>query len=286
MPTMNEIAALLPRLDVECADVLEGQQLDFKEWDRKSFKGAVDLIVETVVCMANGGGGTIVVGVQDRQVGRDKALQGVPEQVDVNQLKKTIYDRTDPKLTPIIEELKIREGTGRLLVPQVHGGPPPYTDTQGTAKMRVGKDCVPLTGSKRAEIMVASGDSDVTAQSVEGALPDLLSSVGMEDLREMVRKNAPDDLLRKSDVDLIRSIGLTDDQGRLKRGGVLLAGKQEAIAQHFPGYSWASLRMVSSTEYDNPQRGHECIATAIRKIEDFLKPGNPITRDVCTLQRT
>jgi ATP-dependent DNA helicase RecG len=143
MPTKEEVTALLPKLDAMCADELEGQTLDFKEWDRQSFKGSVSLIVETVICLANGGGGTLVVGVEDRKVGRAQAIVGVPSTVDINELKKSVYDRTDPKLTPTVEELRVPEGTGRLLVLQVYGDMRPYTDTQGAAKIRVGKKLRP-----------------------------------------------------------------------------------------------------------------------------------------------
>jgi ATP-dependent DNA helicase RecG len=107
MPTKEEIAGLLTKLDAVRVDELEDQTLDFKEWDRQSLKGAVAVIVEAVICLANGGGGTLVVGVEDRKIGRARAIVGVPDSVDVNQLKKAIYDRTDPKLTPTIEELRV-----------------------------------------------------------------------------------------------------------------------------------------------------------------------------------
>jgi ATP-dependent DNA helicase RecG len=277
MPTKEEVERLLVKLDAVTADELEDQTLEFKEWDRQSLKGAVAAIVETVVCLANGGGGTLVVGVEDRKLGRSNAIAGVPDTVDINQLKKAIYDKTDPKLTPTIDELRVPQGTGRLLVLQVYGDLRPYTDTQGNAKIRVGRSCVPLTGSKRAEILVASGDSDVTAGEVEGHAADLLSPVGMESLRNMVAKLAPDDLMRKSDHDLLRSIGLVGDRGRLRKAGILLAGKKEEITRHFPGYAWSFLRMRASTEYDNPDRGNDCLAVAIPRLEALILSNNPVT---------
>jgi len=277
MPTKDEVERLLVKLDAVCADELEGQTLEFKEWDRQSIKGAIAVIVETVVCLANGGGGTLVVGVEDRKVGRANAIVGVPDAVDINQLRKAIYDRTDPKLTPTVDELRVPEGTGRLLILQTYGDLRPYTDTQGNAKIRVGRHCVPLTGSKRAEILVASGDSDVTAGEIKGSAAELLSPAGIESLRTMVSKLAPDDLLRKNDQDLIRSVGLVSDRGRLRKAAILLAGRKEQIARHFPGYAWSFLRMRSSTEYDNPDRGNDCLAVAIPRIEGLIHASNPIT---------
>ena len=278
MPTKEEVVDLLTKLDAVCADELESQTLDFKEWDRQGIKGAIALIVETVICLANGGGGTLVVGVQDRTVGRAKAILGVPDSIDVNQLKRAIYDKTDPKLTPTIDELRVPEGTGRLLIIQVYGDLPPYTDTQGYAKMRVGKDCVPLTGSKRAEIMTASGDSDVTAEEVEGAIDILLSPAGLEAVREVAGKqNAPVELLNKSNTDLLRSIDLLSERGRLRKAAVLLAGKPEHIRRLFPGYAWSFLRMRTSTDYNNQDRGHDSLAVAISRFEELILPHNPLT---------
>jgi hypothetical protein len=146
MTRKEEVLALLDRLQAVPAADLEDQRLDFKEWDERSHKDATAKILEAVVCMANGGGGTVVVGVNDKKVGRRNSIVGVPADLDVNRLKRAVYDGTDPRLTPTIEEIAVPEGTGRLVVLQVHAGTPPYTDTRGNAKIRVGKDCQPLTG--------------------------------------------------------------------------------------------------------------------------------------------
>ncbi len=53
----------------------------------------------------NGGGGTVVFGVADQVVGREKSLPGVPFVVDVHRLGKSIYEHTDPKITPVFEEV-------------------------------------------------------------------------------------------------------------------------------------------------------------------------------------
>lgn len=61
MRELTEVRALLARLDEMPADALESQDLDFKEWpadDRKLVRIAVDM----AVCMANGGGGMVVLG--------------------------------------------------------------------------------------------------------------------------------------------------------------------------------------------------------------------------------
>ena len=107
MRTSKDIIELLTELEHHIADDLEDQDLDFKKWDTKSRDQSVKMIVQMAVCMANGGGGTIVLGVADRLKGRKQAILGVPLEIDVNLLKKAVYDQTDPKITPVFEELAV-----------------------------------------------------------------------------------------------------------------------------------------------------------------------------------
>lgn len=97
MLTTQEIPALLQCLERVAADALEDQTLDFKEWIARSYKDSIALVLEAVICMANGGGGTLVIGVRDKIVGRASAIVGVPADLDINRLKRAIYDGTPCK---------------------------------------------------------------------------------------------------------------------------------------------------------------------------------------------
>lgn len=197
MRNIREIQKLLDELEKQPAHTFEDQDLDFKEWITRSMSDSVAMVVEMSVCMANGGGGTVVFGVNDKAVGRSKAILGVPLVVDVNRLKKAVYDATDPKLTPVFQEISVPEGTGRLIVMQIYPGLPPYTDTSGKGKIRIGKDCQPLTGTLRRKIMVETGETDFTGSQVAGPPESLISPAAMERLRESARREkAPDDLLQ------------------------------------------------------------------------------------------
>ena len=236
MRELSEIRSLLEELEFQSADRLEGQDLDFKEWNTQSMDKAVRAVVRMAVCMVNGGGGTVVFGVNDKAKGRANAILGVPNEVDVNRLKKAVYDSTDPKLTPVFQQLSVPEGTGRLIVMQVYHGLPPYTDTSGQGTIRIGKECQPLTGTLRRKIMVETGETDFTASHATRVVETLISASAMERLREAAaREKAPNDLLQKTDWDLLSAIGLVRN-GHLLRAGLLLAGNPEAIREHFPGY--------------------------------------------------
>lgn len=100
MRTPDEVRLLLDDLDVVPADELEDQDLDFKEWIMRSRNDALNQVVEYAVCMANGGGGTVVFGVRDRVIGRGQAILGVPLEIDINLLKKVVYDSTTRNSRP------------------------------------------------------------------------------------------------------------------------------------------------------------------------------------------
>jgi ATP-dependent DNA helicase RecG len=272
----REILALLDALDERPASELEAQDLDFKEWSRRSLADAVALVVEMAICMANGGGGTTVFGVSDKRLGRSEAILGVPVEIDVNRLKKAVYDSTDPKLTPVFEEIAVPEGTGRILVMQVYPGLPPYTDTQGRGKIRIGTDCQPLTGTLRRRVMVETGETDFTAVEVPGRPETLLSAAALERLRKVARRErAPDDLLALSDRDLLAALGLLRN-GHLLRGGLFLAGTAEAIRTQFPGYAWTHLRMASDVDYSDRADGQDALIVALERLLDRIMADNPI----------
>ena len=280
MRELTEIRSLLDRLEEVEADALETQDLDFKEWPAEP-RQAIKLAVDIAICMANGGGGSVVLGVRDRVVGRAKAIVGVPPETEIHQLKRDIYERTAPKLTPDIHELHVVEGSGRLLVMQVHGGLSPYTNTAGAGTVRKGNACVPLTGDLREKLMVERGDADFTAAIVPEPAQSLISAAAMERLRDQARQEqAPTDLLRKSDLDLLGAIGVLRD-GQLTRAGLLIAGQAEAIGRHLPNFGWTHERMKSATAYDNRADGRDenalALPLALAAIEARINADNPIS---------
>ena len=83
MRDLKEIRTLLEELEHQPASILEDQDLDFKEWNARSMAGSVQMVVHIAVCMANGGGGTVVFGVNDKAIGRTRAILGVPLEVEI-----------------------------------------------------------------------------------------------------------------------------------------------------------------------------------------------------------
>lgn len=277
MRTAKDIIELLPELEHGIADDLEDQDLDFKQWDGHSRDKAVRTVVQMAVCMANGGGGTVVFGVADKVIGRTAAILGVSLEVDINRLKKAVYDQTDPKIMPVFEELRVPEGSGRLLVMQIHPGLPPYTDTSGKGTIRIGKDCQPLTGTLRRKIAVETGETDFTAETVSLPLEGMLSPTAMEKLRAMAaEQDAPEDLLALSNHQLLQALGVLPS-GKVSKAAILLGGNENAIRQSIPGHHRIFLRMASDTHYDIREDCVAAIPLSVDRFEDMLLPFNPIS---------
>ena len=92
MIQISEISALLEQLEGHIADDLEGQELDFKQWE-DNFKEMMKILVRAVVSFANAGEGLIIVGVKERVKGCEKAILGIPRDIDPLGVQKSIYDQ-------------------------------------------------------------------------------------------------------------------------------------------------------------------------------------------------
>lgn len=276
MIQIRDIPALLGQLENKIADELEGQELDFKQWE-DNFKEMMKILVRAVVSFANAGEGMVIVGVKERVKGCEKAILGVPRSVDALSVQRSIYDNTEPHITVRIQEVPVEYGTGRLLAIQVFPGMPPYTTSDGAGWIRVGKENKPLTGSRRREMMESMGYHDATATVIEEHWKEVYSPAALERLREMMsQETAPLELQRMSDEDLLQSIGALKE-GRMTIAGLLMVGKSQFIEKYVPCHRWAFRRMVSDTEYTARDEGNDAIPLALWELERYIEADNPVS---------
>ena len=272
--SIEDIIEFLQQLNEKQADDIEGQHLDFKEWNFKSLKDSVDEIIEMSVCMSNGGGGTVVLGVKDKVIGLDNAIIGVPLDVDVFKLQSTVYDSTDPHLTPNFESFEYH--SKRLLLMHVLPVFPYATTTGGKALKRIGKDCKALTGSMRLESEILAGKFDFSAQPVKGKWRDLISPASMEFLRgELKKQHLPEDVLKLSDEELLKNLECIEGN-HLNNAGLLIVGSKETIRTHIPHYEWSFRRMHSDTELSTTEDGYSSILIAISRLVELVNIDNPV----------
>jgi len=262
--TPEQILSLLPLLDEQIADELENETLDFKECHTET--KLREIAKEMAICMGNASGGTVVFGVRERVLGCDKAIVGLDFAPDLAALNAMLYDSIDPKLPVQFEWLPY--GSRRLLLMHVHPSMPPYTTTSGKGWMRIGKDFKPLTGSLLRQLRERAGLRDQSAKPLPFDDPfRAISPAAIEILRrEMKKMESPSDLLACNDQDLCGKLGFLKND-RLTIAGLLVAGRDEFIAEHVPNHEWKYSKMRTDTDYETPPvSGRDCILVALDKI--------------------
>jgi len=152
----------------------------------------------------------------------------------------------------------------------------PFHTRDGKFLIRLGEE---LRGMPLSEIDAIRREAgiELTAQPLSDDPPELLSHSGMEELRCLMKEaGASADLINLSDMDLLRSLGVLRNDGKLLIAGLLLAGKAEAIKEHLPYAQWQFRRMKSDTEYDQAQDGFECLPFALKRLRELVSANNPI----------
>ncbi len=244
-----EIRALLARLDGGPADAIESQTVEFMSWDWKSEARDRQIreLRERVVAQANAQGGVLILGVADRKRTRRDAIQGVGD-LDATAVRKWVYDGTAPHILVDIEELI--EPEGRLLVLRIPHGIPPHTTSEGTGKIRVGKERRPLHGPELARLMVQGGQVDLSAQIVPGAALDDLDPNHIRALRKVIETEArKPELARLPDEELLGNLRLIQGRG-VTLAAILLLGTPQAVARFAPQHEVIFLRFERRTAYE------------------------------------
>jgi len=270
----SDLLALLVRLDEAPADALESEVLDFKPWS--SPKGDLKVAVEYAVCFANAGGGVVLFGVDDKQVGRAKAIHGA-RGYDLERWRRDIFDCTSPNLTVEVFELTVPEGTGKLLGVRIAAGDSkPYGTASGVFKQRVGKSCMSLDSAafNRQSIQTAAVDwSGALAQGVELSDLDPIEIARGRQIAERLRPQS--DIPRLSDTDFLAALGAIRE-GKITHTGLLLFGKETVLSrlcpQHLVQYVW----QPGETQVTRNDQFRFGLLHTLERIEQiFTSPANP-----------
>lgn len=239
----------MAQLDGEPADALESETLEFKNWVEApdARERQIRELRETVVCFANARGGVIVLGVIDRKRTRREAIVGVGE-VDLREIRKAIYDGTSPHILVEIDEMQ--EPEGRLLAIRVPRGLPPHTTSEGLAKIRVGKECKPLTGPDLARLVASGGQFDPTAEVLPGtSLADLDNEILRLARRILESDESRRNLATLPDDQLLSNLGLLV-HGEATLAAILLAGSSSALARWAPSHEVIFVRYPEAGRHD------------------------------------
>jgi ATP-dependent DNA helicase RecG len=218
----------------------ESLTLEFKS-DRGPLPDA-DLI-ETVVCLANGTGGTLLIGVED-----DGTVTGLhpQHQTHPGALAAFVASRTMPPLT--VETTFVNLPEGMVAVLRVPAARQPTSTSDGRLLIRYWDaqnrpGCRPLYAYELTNWLAQRGQADPTALIVPDASWDDLDLLEFARLRRMVEENPGDTtLLRLSDREIAGALGLVRSEGDLLRptlAGLLLVGKESVLKDYVPAHEVA-----------------------------------------------
>lgn len=235
LPSDSELLALLDRLDREPADAIESETLEFKPWTDP--KSDLKVAVEYAVCFANAQGGVVLFGVDDRQLGRAKAIHGA-KGYELERWRRDVFDSTRPNLTVEVFELAVPEGTGKLpgiRIPAGDANPNPCGTASGLFKRHVGK-------RRMAPDAAAFGRQSIRTAAVDWSGGCRLS------LGERHRQGP-------SRQGRLRQDPRPPPDSRCGNGESIFAGPRFDLSQGVPGVAWAG-RITIGEGRDFPLSEH------------------------------
>jgi ATP-dependent DNA helicase RecG len=195
----------------------ESVTLDFKRQKPSDDDPFRDL-AEAAVCFANGNGGAVVVGVDDKKAGPD-AFVGTTLAAEAVKLR--IHQLTDPPLLVHVES-RTHRGVSLLLI-LVPQSADIHSDRKGRAVRRVGTDCLAMTPSEQLRLREERQGLDWTSRASERPLEDL-APAALAGARQSLATltDARQKLSRLRDRDLLAALGVLSPDGVLSRAGELL----------------------------------------------------------------
>lgn len=200
-------------------------------------------LVETAVCLANGQGGTLLIGVED-----DGRVTGLHprHRTHPSALAAFVANRTVPPVAVEAEFMHLPEGAVAVL--HVSAARQPVSTSDGRLLVRYldahGRPgCRPLYAYELTNWLAERGQADATALVVPHAAWEDLDPVEFARLRRMAQETPGDSaLLSLSNEELARALSLVrSEDGRLVPtvAGLLLVGKEAALREHIPAHEVA-----------------------------------------------
>lgn len=202
--------------------IAEGEKLtvEFKGEEREAFNDRA--LYENVVCLANGEGGTLLIGVED-----DGRVTGARPRhgnsTEMQKLQAAIFNNTEPRINTRISVVAVD-----------------------------GPQCVPFYPHEHVGRRVDLGLLDFSAQCPDGAAWADLDPLGFERIRKTVTALHGDAaLLRLTDEELAKALQLVETRpGGLipNMAGLLLAGRQAALERFLPTHEAAFQALTAGAD--------------------------------------
>jgi ATP-dependent DNA helicase RecG len=202
-------------------------------------------LVEAVVCLANGSGGVLLVGVEDDGTVTGARPRHEAGRTDPLRLQALIANTTQPPLSVTVAAVEV--SNHEVLLVEVPDSPRVVGTTQGMYVRRaLGGDGRPSCLAYHSHEMLAHevdrGAVDWAGLRVGGAEWADLDPLEFERLRQMVGNasgGADRPLGTLSDREIASALGFTRHDAEVTTGGLLMFGKTDAIRRFLPTHEAA-----------------------------------------------
>jgi ATP-dependent DNA helicase RecG len=214
-------------------------------------------LVETVVCMTNGGGGTLLIGVDD-----DGTVRGAKprhgKETDARRVEALVSNRTRPSVG-VQAEVELANGKPVLVVRIPPATIPTATSDGRYLRRALGGDgkpaCVPMFIYEQGAHGLAQDPSSAVVPSAAWSDLDPLE---IERFRRLARESGgrgDRGLIELGDEDLCRALGGLNANGTIRgvrRLALLLFGRDESLRKLLPTHevAWQVLDAESVLEND------------------------------------
>lgn len=205
-------------------------------------------LVLAVVCLANGDGGQLLVGVEDSGEVTGAKPRHERDAIDPRRVEALVSGRTRPAVSVRAEIVEHR--VGPVLAIEVPKCRVPVATSEGRYVRRAldsrGKpQCLPLFSYEMALVGPSAGVPDPTLGAVPGATWDDFDALEFERLRRLIRESrgrGDAALLELSDKEIAKSLGAVEANGEVRQIrllGLLLFGREEALRRMVPSHEVA-----------------------------------------------
>lgn len=193
-------------------------------------------ITKAVACLANGGGGVLLLGVTDGGV-VEGARHRHGGSTQPHRVAAYIQNTTNPPLgvdvtLEMVQGLEIL----RIDVPAAEPGPVGTKDglfTKRVLDVQGHPQCLPMTVQEIVSMGMVTQGQDYAAAVARGASMDDLDPREFDRFRDLCRSSG-DALGNLSDGDVLKALGLVPLGNPVSLGAVLLFGRSEAVERWVP----------------------------------------------------
>lgn len=228
-------------------------------------------LVEAVVCLANGAGGVLLVGVEDDGTVTGSRPRHEGGRTDPLRVQALIANQTQPAISTTVSMVEIMDMS--VLVVEVPDSPRVVGTTRGTYVRRaIGADgrptCLPYHAHEMLAHEVDRGALDWARLIVSGATQADLDPLEFERLRRLVGTapgGADRVLATLSDQEVTGALGLAGVDGQITAGALLLFGREQALAQFLPTHE-AAFQVLRGLEVET----NEFFRTPLLRLSEEL----------------